>query len=527
MNKYDQYILACVNRVGYTVGRELNSQLQEQFGISSLYARKTIQRAVEAGIIYSSSPVTFGNGQYAYLSMNYHLNKEVVMKISRVYRPAIYRILSVMDLNGGIISYYESMKVSGAPLNKEKTKTDSLDKIIKELEILNLVNIISDSKGVKYLINPSLIDNSDKYTADHFFRMRTDSMFVQDILRALINFNIIDNVKILYRNKNTPSVGVSHNNFLWDVIAYTKTTGINLIKAVDANSIDKQTMVVIDIVIHRPYTDHDFQGFYSRIQSVLNSVKDGKRKVLPIIIYAEIETKKLYHTIHKLGFLTFDLGTIFGSKIYDIIKNVNELKIDKLMSNDSIHISNVVEETLATIKSSGQEVNLRNIRGDLFEFLIYSILPSIFGNSSIQHGPILKSNGEFYEYDFIITSPHLKEITVIEAKGFMSNAKIPLGNIETKNTTSWFFGKTFPFAKKMLKSELYPNVSACYITSAGFIDDAIETMEQLNRGNMKPSKIDTWYDRNKLMSLLDQNGQSKVKDIIEKYYLAEVEIPTS
>ncbi|HWY33450.1 MAG TPA: hypothetical protein VNX68_02315, partial [Nitrosopumilaceae archaeon] len=186
----------------------------------------------------------------------------------------------------------------------------------------------------------------------------------------------------------------------------------------------------------------------------------------------------------------------------------------------------IVEDTLSTIKSSGQDGNLKNIKGDLFEFLMYPVLPKIFANYSILHGKKLSnpSTKEGYEYDFIVNSPDHNETTVIELKGYLSTAKIPLGDNDKKNTASWFFGKTFPFAKKILSTQLgNPKVTGCYITSAGFQDDAKKHMESLNGGKIKPREMDTWYDREKLLKLLEEKGLKKVKTLIERYYQKDEE----
>ncbi len=523
MNTHEQYITTFVQGAGFALGKDLNISLQEKFSISSDNARKVIQRAVINGIIDSDSRVTFGNGQFVYLPKGKFLNKEMILKITKIHRPTLYRIISLMDLNDGIISFHEAFKVAGAALDAEKTKTDTLGKLIAELELLRMVEIITDARGVKYLLRPSAVERADAYTAQHYARMKTDAMFIPDILRSLRGFNIIDNNSMQYRNKATPSEGVRHNNFVWDSIAYTKTTGINPRKSSTTNISDKQTLVAMDIVINRTYTDHDLQGFYSRVQSVLNSVKTGIRKVLPIVVYAKIDTQEVYNTTRKLGFLTLDLGEIYGSNIHQVIENLNALRIDESsLSNDSNDISKIIK-TLSTVKDSGQEDNLKNIKGDLFEFLMYPLIKNIFPDSTIEHSKILKdpkNNKEHYEYDFIIHNSNLNEYTVIELKGYNSTAKFQLGSSEEKSTVKWFYGKTFPFAKKILSTQYNnPKVTGCFITSAGFQDEAVVFMDGLNKGKIKPANIDTWYDGKKLMELLDSKGLKKIKSTIVKYYV--------
>jgi hypothetical protein len=290
--------------------------------------------------------------------------------------------------------------------------------------------------------------------------------------------------------------------------------------------IEKQTLVVLDILIHRAYEEIDLQGFYSRIQSVINSVKKEKRKILPIIVFAEIDSKLVKNKIHKLGFISFDLSAVYGSNISKVIKNLFYLKSDK-HELSGIEYFKAADETLNFIKAAGQDENLKNIKGDLFEYLMYPLLYKLYNNSSIEHGKklIIKNSDKSkdgFEYDFIITSPDYNEVTIVELKGYSSNAKISLGDSEIKNTVSWFFSKTFPFAKKIYKNQLNnPKVTASFITCAGFMTEAIDYMNKLNVSKIKPTKLDTWYDRDKLFAVLENNGLKKIKETINKYYSDE------
>ena len=42
---------------------------------------------------------------------------------------------------------------------------------------------------------------------------------------------------------------------------------------------------------------------------------------------------------------------------------------------------------------------------------------------------------------------------------------------------------------------------------------------ELNKGTFKPKKLDVFYDREKLLELIEENDFKSLKDIIDKYYL--------
>ncbi|HTJ51563.1 MAG TPA: hypothetical protein VL443_19020 [Cyclobacteriaceae bacterium] len=93
-----------------------------------------------------------------------------------------------------------------------------------------------------------------------------------------------------------------------------------------------------------------------------------------------------------------------------------------------------------------------------------------------------------YEYDYILKSSRLKEVLVVELKGFASSKYIALGDSETKNTIEWFFSNTFPFAKSIFnKIEAGYNVTACYITTADFTPEGTEHLERLQESKFKVS----------------------------------------
>ncbi|MBK5260950.1 MAG: hypothetical protein JJE17_00065 [Peptostreptococcaceae bacterium] len=526
-NRYESFLSNLFsNDQKYLVGRELNELLQKQFKITSDNSRKIIQRAAAKGIIKSSSPLTFGKGQYVYLNTGITLNKEAVKEITKKYRPPIFRLLSLIDLNQGIISINEAMKVTSCIIEECSTKVNTLADIMIVLKKMNLISEITILPEERYLIDPKKLDGKDELIEKHKTKMYLDAVFLSDILRWLTKHNLIDNKNVRFRNKSNPSISIKHNNLVWDAFAYTKTTGINTNGGRKANDTeDKQTLVVLDVIVSRPYTDEDLQGFLSRIQIVINSVDKGVRKIMPVVVYSEISII-VRNKLAKLGFITISLGTVFGESIFEIIKKLEIIKSEKqLKLNNPEQFLENIENVLANIQQTGQGQNLENIKGDLFEALIYQLLSCIYPNAIIEQGKILKikNSEEVYEYDFIIISPNYKEIIIAEAKGYKSTSFIKLGDRDKKNTAMWFFKRTFPFAKKYYKhNPIYPfPVKGCYITTASFEPDAIICLDELNSSKIKPSQLDSYYDGKKLIDLIDLKGLSKIHTLIKRYYSNE------
>lgn len=536
-NEYYQFLIATLQQKRFLVSGELAPLLIDAFKVTSENARKILQRAVAKKIIRSSSPITFGKGQFVYFPFEEKLDKDNFKEISRKYRPPLFRILDALDNNDGIISFYEALKISASPEEKTSSKVNTLNELIDILLKANFCYLNSDERSVKYIIyEDRLLEDKltearrlfEKELMDrHYSKIVLDSMFIPDILKWLKTINLIDNIKTVYRSKSTPSKGAEHNGLVRDAFAYTKTTGINSTVGAKANTVEKQTLVVLDVLINREYLQSDIDGFLNRIQININSVKSGVRKVVPVVVY-KIMTDKCLNTLSSLGFLCFNIGSIFGTRIYEIIEKLNVLQLKQFVVAEE-RIEDTVQKILSTIRTTGQEDKLNDIKGTLFEFLLYPLLKFLYPDAEITQGRILKSkekdSKEGYEYDYIIKSAHPKEIVIVELKGYSSSAFIALGDSNTKNTLRWFFRRTLPFAQKFFKNEISEgySVKGCFITSAGFFDNGVTFLKEINSGVFKPKKLECYYDGESLSKVLTENNFDKIRDTIAKFYTKEPE----
>lgn len=521
MNKYEKYLNNIFNnRSLYLFGSDICEDLVNKFNVKSENARKILQRANDKGVINSSKPFTVGKGQYIYYSKESFLEEYKLKEMCKDNRPPVYRLLELIELNGGIVSYYEAMKITASPVKKSTTKVSLLKDILSSLNAIGITEIIKDNRGILYVISMDNKEDKNILMDRHYSRMYLDTVFISDMLYWLRKHNLIDNKYVRYRNKSMLNKGVEHNNIVWDAFAYTHTTGIHTNHSKNDND-NKKTLVVLDVVVNRSYENIDLQGFLSRIDIVRNSVKSGIRKVLPIIISKELSDSVIFQ-LKNLGIIHLNLGTVFGEKIYEIISKLEVIKDAELCGiNKEEKVFDNVESTLSNIRDSGQEINLQNIKGDLFEIIIYQILTLVYPNSSILHGKILKDNDktEKYEYDFIVNNHSHNEIVIIEAKGYKSTSEIDLGDYDTKNTIKWFFRKTFPFAKlNYLVTSDGSEFKACYITTGIYSDKASEFLETISKSKIKSNNLNVSYDREELLKLMIEKGAKKAIQIINRYY---------
>lgn len=524
LNDYDRYLTELFKGAqSFFVIDELVIKLKEEFGVTDTNAKKIVQRAVSKKTIKSSSPFTFGKGRYIYFGLKSLLNKEAILRISKIHRPPLFRLISLLDVNDGIISAYEGLKVTASPIEKSSTKVSNLKELLQILLDLRIIEE-RDKNGVKYYIYTNIDEDEANEKIERYYQdMVIDSIFLPDILRWLQKRNLIDNKNVVFRNKKKPQFGAVHNNLVWDAFAYTGTTGIH--NKFEENCDDKKTLVVLDVLLNRDYTEFDLQGFYERIQIARNSVKSNLRKILPVIVLKN-DDGAVAKSIHKLGFLSLGIAAVYGEKVYEIMKDLQFIKAQEFITLDNAEaFVDTIGNSLSNLQKAGQETNLQNIKGDLFESLMYPLLSMIYTNSNIEPGKILRRKDkegtkEYYEYDYIVTSSTQEEIVIFELKGYKSTTEIRIGDSETKNTIRWFFRKTLPFAQDLLMNPIndYP-IKGCYITTAKFEEKALKLLETINGSKLKPTQLDVYYDGEKLVRLLEEKGLKKVVKIIKKYYL--------
>ncbi len=526
MNQYSSWIKQYFyKRQKIMLGQQLNIRLQEEFDVTPVYARKIIQRAIDDHVIKSSAPVTFGKGQYIYYYHNSTLHKSDILAIAEKERPPIYRLLTAIDKCNGVISYYEALKITASPLDGSKTKMDTLPRILADLYKLRLVKEIMHG-GIKFIVEDYFSEeHAIQAIKLHKSNMILDCALLPDMLRWLTLHNLVDNQGHIYRNKIFPSKGAEQNNFVWDAFAYTKTTGYNTVVASNRTTTDKQMLVVLDMVIHREYDSVDVQGLYNRVQGVLQSSKNT-RKVLPIVVTKEL-TIAAAKQLRSLGFLHFSVSTIYGERVFEIISNLKKIQQVQLLqySESDDQLTGYVENVLHTMKEGGQEENLQNIKGDLFEVLLHPLIKVLYPNGSFEANKIYRDTTQEgnkfpHEFDAIVIDRNLKEAVVFELKGHKSSTFINAGPYTKRDTVKWFFNNTFPWAKKHLESESPDyKVSACYITSAQFTNESLELLRGYNKGNLKPQLAEVYYDGYGLLQLAQSRGFSHINKIIKKYYI--------
>ena len=500
----------------------LSSELQEALSLcypnlKSDNARKQLQLCKESDGIYKSK-IKFEHGQLAYdyipLGIGSPRFKDLVLQ----RKPLLSRVINRLRENNGVISYGEISKLCGCPITKSSSKTKSIENVIEELGmVLELRK--QEYKGYHFVVNGIMDEKFLRNACNKIIEDAwLDCKFIPSVLVWLQKANIMSE-KPKYRNKNNPLKFREFNNLLWDAYGYSKATGF-LHRNTAEN--DKFVPTFLEVKLYSIMTYDDVMGFYERVQIVINKAKSGKNNILPIIVTRTVE-KEAERVIKNLGILHFNIAAIFGEHIFEVMNDVRKINFfEALKSEDKPKdIKEAISNVLTKIDNSGQNVNLGNIKGELFERIICDVSGQIFNRRTDMIKPSFKFGD--YEYDILIETD--KEYIVVEVKGWKSTSIIPWGEYDAstgkpeKETLKWFFDHKLPLIKKHLKENYNKQkpVKACYITTAKFEYKGEEEMKKIKK--LVSNEIGLYYDGEALIKYLKEKGAKRDAEIIEKFYI--------
>ena len=507
------------NKTKSYIGTELKKILISNFkDLSEENARKVISNCYKKKAILSTEPVTFCNNQYVYFSVKAKEKYSLLKSNIEKYKPQLFRVIYALSRKSGIISLNELYNISGVSISNGSHNV-SFDKLMDDLNYLDIAELF-ESDGLKYIrfknkgMNPEGVSSVKEDLKDKNLLL---SLFSTWLIRS----NIVDGKKFCFLGEPNNYEGISRNDYYWDAFGFTNTVGIGTLQK------DFQTIVVIDFFHKNKYEEYDFQGFNKKVECLIFSVKGKKRKVLPIVIATEFSpvAKTL---IQKHNYMCFNLDSILGKNAVKISRQYREsiekmediiTKKDIITESDQTIVLKNVSNTCNLIQTNGNEVNFGNLKGTLFEYLMYPVLSRIFNQNGtrIIHNFAGSVDNEKFECDYRIETE--KENIFIELKGYNREYVIPLGKCDKENnkpkkqTIKWFL-KKYELAKKFVGNERKSKF--CYITTSTIEDKAKKVMSQ--RKKEKAEILDYFYEYDSLIELLNNYKLKKEIEVIKQFF---------
>lgn len=493
------------------IGMELTTLLKDQFSeISDNNAKLILNRAVKNKSISCSNPITFVNNQYAYFSNGTKLEYGVLADNIKKFKKALHRTIFALKRNGGILSKREVCKISGASI-KEEAHYTSYSTIVGDLKKLEIAHVVRRNE-VEYV----LLDNcrlGDDFWEELREKQERENLILYLSLQCLVRSNLIDSKQLCFSGEANHYCGIIRNDEIWDAFGFSNAVGIG------TNRRDFETMVFVDYLPDYTFEEYDFEGFKQRIDRIVFSTRGSRRKVLPIVLYKEASPNAISQ-MRNSGFLYYNISALMGDKVFDIarkfIKNVTSIK--RKINDKTLDYFNEIQDSLAEIHNSGNETNYGNLKGELFEYVMYSFFNKAFPNCIVTHGFSGSVKGKKFECDILVETSN--ENIIIELKGYKKDSLIVRGiyDQETKkytpNSILWFLNVTFALCTQLLGKQ--KSNRFCYITTAHI--EATAKEELFCRKKNKPRNLEPFYEHESLLELLKEHGMERERKTIEKYY---------
>lgn len=485
------------------LGSELITLLKNKYpDLTEAGCRKIISRMSNNGLIKSSTSITFGKNQHVYSSKEIEFNYNTLKEIIKSNKRALYRTI-VKLYKENVLTENEILKVSGVTIQATKNKI-CLDQIISDLKKLDLIQEIEFEKIRFFCIANK---SSEELIKSKYKRVLKEELITTMSLNWLNSINLITTPYSFYKGRANNYIGVKQSNLIFDAQAFSRSVGFNLVE----NKND--TIVVIDVNIANQYEEFDFEGFYDRVQILINSTKGRKRRVLPIII-AKGYSPKALNLIKTKNYLHYSFASIYGNNFEQIIERFITIRNEESSLND-------FEQLMQQI---GTNVNYSNIKGEFFEYVMKSAFSKIYNHSNeeVKRGVLESQNDTKYECDIVITTKD--EYIFIELKAYNRDNIIMLGKCETDgtitpNTVKWFLNRTYMYFKqKYSTNPENRKCKCCYITTSAFHEDSLKVLKEKNNSKDKPDNLECYYDYKSLCELLKKNKCEEELKTVEKYF---------
>lgn len=494
------------------IGGEIVDILKKEYPeLTDANCRRIINNACMHEKIASSKPLTFANNQYAYFSKGTALGYKILANAIRKYKKPLHRVIFALTRNGGMLSFLDAQKISGATLADESHSV-SFATIIEELRQLQIADVHKIYE-TDFLIQGNVAHDLS-ILESCYSELKNTNLLLMLSLNWLIRSNLIDGRQICYMGEKNAYNGIERNNEMWDAFGFSNAVGIG------AGKKNFETVVLVDFLPNHTYEEYDFRGFKERIDRVVFSTKGEHRKVLPVIFSYEISPSAA-SLIKSHGYLYFNISSLLGENSLRITKNYiqNIQDIEQKLSEQNTEFEGKIIESLTEFRESGNEINYSNLKGTLFEYLMYPVIQKIYDqNCIITHGYKGSVEGQTFECDYLVETRD--ENIIFELKGYRKGSIIVKGDYDqeerkyTPNSILWFLNNTFHRCSQKLGKQKKNKL--CYITTADLEEKAKN--ELVSRKKNKPEKLECFYNFDSLLALLKKYDLKNEIMVIKQFY---------
>ncbi len=243
------------------IGGEIVDILKKEYSeLTDTNYRRIINNACMHEKIASSKPLTFANNQYAYFSKGTAPGYKILANAIRKYKKPLHRVIFALTRNGGMLSFLDAQKISGATLADESHSV-SFATIIEELRQLQIADVHKIYE-TDFLIQGNVAHDLS-ILESRYSELKNTNLLLMLSLNWLIRSNLIDGSQICYMGEKNAYNGIERNNEMWDAFGFSNAVGIG------AGKKNFETVVLVDFLPNHTYEEYDFRGFKERIDRVV------------------------------------------------------------------------------------------------------------------------------------------------------------------------------------------------------------------------------------------------------------------
>lgn len=519
---YKDVCIKILKENGPLLGSELRTLLmKKEAKITYDNARTIINRLKRNGDILSTDPVKLKHKELIYF-LPFHSLKAKIKNLKPEHSTIIPRMYQAIVEEDGFLLWSEFIKISAGVVDHTQSKRKTAEAIFIDLKNIGIVRELFICQGI-----PVVVASKDWFTfkgddpmpaiKKRIQKLAFTKGLTEDLLKWLESMNLIG--WSCSHVKDIQNFNEGYNGFYFDATSYTYLWGMYRTNSKDElfdPAREKAgSPVLIESILHRPAKRHDISGFIERIQNVNGPMKtDPNLKILPICFVDRAENDA-YTLARERGILIMKLTDVFGTKLAQSLKELQDIDPDKV---DPQKLLSILEKA----NDSGRDGEFGNLKGYVFNFLVASIFNDAGYRTSIGM-KYMDGQERNCECDIVYEDPDI--IIACEVKGRDQDHETPLGKDNEENdSVRKFFERTCSIMKKATGKTIIP----VFITSGKFSGDALRYLTNKNdspKMQLKlkynfPSQI--YYDRKSLLNYFgNQRKFTEHKQVLKQYFNKE------
>ena len=479
-----------------------------QKGITSnaVAARKVIQRAVQSGLLQTSSPVRFDKTFLYYLEEHKAKAKgkrySTAIKKLLTTKPSHNRVFKTLLANKGWITHGQIGKASACLPEDEDRQIGGRKSINKVVEDLLCLGIVEEVPGARHLYRLGMMFGSASIAKAAFLhKLRIEQKLLDGTANWLKNTYLIAHRGYSCRTLETEAE--AFNQTYWDAHGpiylgpFTRNSKLR-------RTHTKENFLTVDMLAYRTFSIVDADAAVTRYKNI---VLRWKTIAITPIVVSRSFSSDAWNLLRSAGVGAVLLSDVFGKNIDALLQAMWNTISDSRPVAEQI---DAIRDTLAIADGTiDQQGLVGNLKGTLFEFLI-ALAWKVAGYDITLQKVVRRMPYDEYEIDIVaIRSGQCK---LIECKGHHAGYRESKDEVE-RHFANRCEAAADPYGWDVTK--LHKEVEALFVTSGELDNDAQEYGDKTTRSHGITCTVQT---RTQLMKWLSDLDQAHLCDILDRYY---------